>query len=240
MGRPGELEDLPRLRVGAQIGETVLLVAAIIVVSVGMWLILGRYGERIATQMCVNIAAVIALSVFTGNSGIVSFGHAAFMALGAYASGLLTMPALLQRTAVPQLPEFLAGWELSFAVALLVVLVFGLLVAFASGLPISRLTGASATIATLGLLIIIHSVLIGAREITRGSQTFFGVPRVTTFEVALAAAVVFAILARLFRESPWGLKLRAVRDNESAAQALGINARRMRLIGWTVSGGLAA
>ncbi|MEM6762817.1 MAG: branched-chain amino acid ABC transporter ATP-binding protein/permease, partial [Pseudomonadota bacterium] len=234
------LSALPRHRAGVQIGETVLLVALLVAVSVGLWLVLGRTGERIATQMLVNVCAVVALSVFTGNSGIVSFGHAAFMALGAYLAGLLTMPALMQRTAVPQLPAFLAGHELAFPVALAVVLVAGLVITFLVGLPIARLTGASATIATLGLLIIVHSVLVGAREITRGSQTFFGVPRVTSFEVALAAAVVFAILARLFRESRWGLELRAVRDNESAAEAVGIDARRARLVGWTVSGGLAA
>ncbi|MEM8665833.1 MAG: ATP-binding cassette domain-containing protein, partial [Pseudomonadota bacterium] len=203
-------------------------------------MVLGRTGERIATQLCVFVCAVVALSVFTGNSGIVSFGHAAFMAIGAYLSGLLTMPAALQRTAVPMLPDFLAGHELALPLAILVVLVVGLGFAYLTGLPITRLTGASATIATLGLLIIVHSVLIGAREITRGSQTFFGVPREVNFEVALGAALVFTILARLFRESRWGLSLRAVRDNPSAAEAVGIDARRARLIGWTVSGGLAA
>ncbi|WMS42099.1 branched-chain amino acid ABC transporter ATP-binding protein/permease [Acuticoccus sp. MNP-M23] len=239
-GSSVDLTKLSKHRAGAQIGETVLLVALIAAVSLGMWLILGRTGERIATQMCVNIAAVVALSVFTGNSGIVSFGHSAFMAIGAYTAGLLTMPATLQKMAVPLLPAFMAGHELSFALALVGVVIVGLAVAFASGLPIARLNGASATIATLGLLIIVHSVLIGAREITRGSQTFYGVPRVTGFWVALAAAIVFAILARLFRESRWGLELRAVRDNESAAEALGINAQRARLVGWTVSGALAA
>jgi len=235
-----DLTQLSRRRAADQIGETVLLVALIAGISLAMWLVLGRTGERIATQMCVNVAAVVALSVFTGNSGIVSFGHSAFMAIGAYTAGLLTMPAGLQKMAVPMLPAFIAGHEMSFALALVAVVVVGLVVAFASGLPISRLQGASATIATLGLLIIVHSVLIGAREITRGSQTFYGVPRVTTFWVALGAAIAFAILARMFRESRWGLELRAVRDNESAAEALGINAQRARLVGWTVSGALAA
>ncbi|MEM8551626.1 MAG: branched-chain amino acid ABC transporter ATP-binding protein/permease [Pseudomonadota bacterium] len=233
------LAELPQRRRGAQIGETVLIAVLIAAVALGLWLVMGRAGERIATQLCVNVAAVVALSIFTGNSGIVSFGHAAFMALGAYASGLLTMPAMMQRVAVPQLPEFMGGYELNLALALLVVLALGLLAAFIVGLPITRLTGASATIATLGLLIIVHSVLIGAREITRGSQTFYGVPRVTGFWLALGAAIAFAVAARLFRESRWGLQLRAVRDDAAAAEALGIDARRARLIGWTLSGGLA-
>ena len=61
-----------------------------------LMLVLGRTGERIALLMCVNVAAVVALAVFCGNTGIVSFGNGAFMALGAYLSGILTMPAGLR------------------------------------------------------------------------------------------------------------------------------------------------
>ncbi|RAI03379.1 ABC transporter [Acuticoccus sediminis] len=234
------LADLPRRRLAREIGQTVLIVVALTAVAVGLWAVLGRSGERIAIQMCVFVTAVVALGVFTGNSGIVSFGHSAFMALGAYTAGILALPALMQRTALPQLPAALAGWELSPWVALVPAALAGLLAAAASGLAIARLRGASATIATLGLLIIVHSVLIGAREITRGSQTFFGVPRVTTFWVALGAAVAFVVLARLYRESRWGLMLRAVRDDEAAATALGIDARRMRYLAWIGSGAMAA
>ncbi|UOM36445.1 ATP-binding cassette domain-containing protein [Acuticoccus sp. I52.16.1] len=234
------LAELPRLRLAREIGQTALAVVFIAVVALGLWYVLGRTGERIAIQMCVFVTAVVALGVFTGNSGIVSFGHSAFMALGAYTAGILAMPALMQRTALPQLPAFLAGWELSPWVALVPAALVGLLAAGASGLAIARLRGASATIATLGLLIIVHSVLIGAREITRGSQTFFGVPRVTTFWVALAAAIAFIVAARLYRESRWGLMLRAVRDDEAAATALGIDARRMTFIAWAGSGAMAA
>ncbi|MEL6196943.1 MAG: branched-chain amino acid ABC transporter ATP-binding protein/permease [Pseudomonadota bacterium] len=200
---------------------------------------LGRQGERMATQLCVNVAATVALAVYSGNSGIVSFGHAALMGLGAYLSGILTMPAGLQGSALPLLPGFMAGHELPVAAALGIVAVAGAGFAMAVGLAISRLAGASATIATLGLLIIVHSVLIGARELTRGSQTFYGVPRVTDLTVALGAAVLFIGLAFLYRESRYGLSLRAVRDDEAAAQAIGISPRRARLIGWVASGTLA-
>ena len=237
---PTALADLPRLRLAREIGQTVLIVAALTVVALGLWYVLGRTGERIAIQMCVFVSAVVALGVFTGNSGIVSFGHSAFMALGAYTAGILAMPALMQRTALPQLPGFLAGWELSPWLALVPAALMGLVAAGLSGLAIARLRGASATIATLGLLIIVHSVLIGAREITRGSQTFFGVPRVTNIWVALGAAIVFVVVARLYRESRWGLMLRAVRDDEAAATALGIDARRMKYIAWAGSGAMAA
>ncbi|MEM9222599.1 MAG: branched-chain amino acid ABC transporter ATP-binding protein/permease [Pseudomonadota bacterium] len=218
-----------------------LVIACLIVcaVTAALYLGLGRQGERIATQLCVNIAATVALGVFSGNSGIVSFAHAAFMGLGAYLSGILTMAAGLQRSALPMLPDTLAGHELSVWSALVVVALFGGGVAFLIGLPITRLRGASATIATLGILIIVHSVLVGAREITRGSQTFYGVPRTTDIWVALVASLCFIAVAFAFKESRWGLTLRAARDDEPAAIAVGINPRRARLIGWTLSGLLA-
>lgn len=216
-----------------------LIMAVVIVAALGLEVVFGRTGERIATQMCVSIAAIAALAIYSGNSGIVSFGHAAFMAIGAYASGLMTMPGSIQRSLLPDLPTALAGWELSVPFANGLTLLIGLFVAAATGLALLRLKGASATIATLGILIIVHSVLIGARHITKGSQTFYGLPRITTFEVALLLALVMVGLAYLFRESRRGLALRAVRDNETAAETLGVNPRRARAVGWVLSGTLA-
>jgi branched-chain amino acid transport system permease protein len=184
---------------------------------------------------------VLAFQVFSGNSGVVSFGHTAFMGVGAYVSAWLTMPAALQRTATPNLPAWLAGHELAFPVALLVVLAAGLALAVISGLPIAKLGGgASASIATLGFLIIIYSILAAARDFTKGNQAFYGVPRVTDITVGLIVAGLFIIAARLYRESSYGLMMRAARDNETAATSIGIDAPNMRYIAWVISGGMAA
>lgn len=219
--------------------RTVAALAVLLVVVLGLTVIFGRTGERIAVQMCVNVVAVVALAIYCGNTGIVSFGHGAFQALGAYLSGILTMPAGLQRSALPDLPAFLAGHEVTLWVSLPIVALAGLGFAALTGSAIARLVGASATIATLGLLIIAHGVAIAAREITRGSQTFYGVPRVTDLALALGAAVVAILLARWYRESRWGLFARAARDDENAATALGIHARRTRVISWCASGAMA-
>lgn len=219
--------------------RTLVCVALLVAVAVGLTLVFGKSGERIAVQLCVNVAAVVALGIYCGNTGIVSFGHGSFMMIGAYLSGILTMPAALQRTSLPNLPDFLAAHELSLWLALPCVVIAGLVFAAVSGVAIARLTGASAAIATLGLLIIMHSIAIGARDITRGSQTFFGVPRVADLTFVLGVAIVFIILARLYRESSMGLFARAVRDDSDAAGALGINPRSTRFLSWCASGILA-
>lgn len=228
-----------RLR-AANITRTVVCLCLLAVVVAILTLAFGRAGERIAVQLCVNVAAVVALGVFCGNTGIVSFGHGAFMAIGAYLSGLLTMPAGIQRSALPDLPAFLAGHEMSLWMSLPLAAIVGLGFAMLSGTAIARLMGASAAIASLGLLIITHSVGIGAREITRGSQTFFGVPRVVDLTLAFGAAVVFIILARLYRESRLGLFARAARDDADAAAALGINPGRTRFFSWCLSCAMCA
>ncbi len=229
---PTRLKMANRLRSVTTLG--VLLVSVL-----ALTLLFGNTGERIALQMCVNVAAVVALAVYCGNTGNVSFGHGAFMTIGAYLSGILTMPTALQGSALPQLPKFLAGHELTVLVALPFVAAAGLGVAIFTGFAIARLKEASAAIATLGLLIIVHSIAVSAREITRGSQTFYGVPRITDTLFVLSTAVIFILIARAYRESRWGFFARAVRDDEDAATALGIAPFRARFIAWCLSGAMA-
>jgi len=212
-----------------------LLSAGVAALAVGLKLGLGLNGENIATLALLQIAAVLALAIFSGNSGIVSFGHSAFMGIGAYASGLLTMAAAAQKSALPTLPAWLAGHETGLFVALAATAGVGVIAGVISGLPLSRLSTSSAAIGTLAFLIIIHVCLVGARDITRGSQTFYGVPRLTTLWVALAAAVLMIFAARLFRETRLGLALRASRENEVAASAIGIDIRRARFWAWVAS-----
>ena len=226
--------------VGRETGLSALALAAIVaLLTIALAFVFGAQGARIATLFLMSLMGVLALSVFTGNSGIVSFGHTAFMGIGAYVSGILTMPVAVQKGALPALPAFLAGHEMSLALALLFVLLAGIAAGLLTGLPIARLSGSGASIATLALLIIIHVVLVGAREITRGSQTFYGVPSLTTLWVALPLAAVFIVVARVFKDMPAGLRLRAARENEVAAAASGVNLFSARYGGWVLSAALA-
>jgi branched-chain amino acid transport system permease protein len=191
------------------------------------------------TNLLISVVAVVGLGVFVGNSGILSFGHVGFVALGAYASGLLTLPPSIKETALPELPAWLARVSLPFPLALVVALVVVLVVALIFGVAITRPSGYAAAIATLGVLVVVRSMLIGLESFTRGSQTFYGVPPETTFMIALVCALAAIGIARLFRESSHGLQLRAARDDELAARASGVNVARLRLEAWLLSALLA-
>ncbi len=217
-----------------------LLFLPIAAVSLIVWQTLGAAPQGTVTHFLILTVAVLAFSTFTGNSGILSFGHAAFMGLAAHIAGVLTIPVQQKAIFLPDLPPWLAAADPPLAVAGLVAVAIVTALAFLVGIPISRLGGAQAAIATLGLLIVVYGAIVGGRDFTRGSQALIGVPKAVDIPVALAFAGAAILLARLFRDSLPGLELRAAREDEAAAAAIGVDAPGRRLLAWTVSAALAA
>lgn len=202
--------------------------------------LLGGGVERILIVFLINLIAVLGMGIYSGNSGILSFGHLSFMGIAAYLSGILTMPVAMKQMTLSKLPDFLAVAHFDLLAATVITVIVVMAVASVVGVVIARLDGSAATIATLALLIIVHGLIIGARDFTRGSQSFFGVPRDTDLPVAALAAILAIVVARVFRESVWGVKLRASRDDQLAANAMGINVRKQRLLAWVISAGVVA
>ena len=220
-----------------------------IVVSIGGWgillvlIALGAQAAPSAIQLMVTTAfvlltGVLALQIFSGNSGILSFGHVGFVGIAAYTTGILAMPPVIKATSLPALPKVLQDLTLPLPLAMLAGIVVASFVGLLFGLVIVRL-GDAASIATVAVLIIIHSTLIGADSFTRGSQTFYGIPRYTTVFLALGIAILALIAARVFRDSRLGLQLRASRDDELAASSSGVRTHWSRLIAWVLSAAVA-
>ncbi len=192
-----------------------------------------------ATLMLISLIAVAGVQVYSGNSGVISFGHVAFMGLGAYFAAWLTLPSSMKARMLPDLPALLSGAELDMLVAVFPAVAAVACAALAVGLTIARLDGAAGAIATLGLLVIVYSLLIGAQGLTRGSQALFGLPLSVDLWTAFVCAAVAVVLARLYRGSNAGLQLRASREDEPAALACGIDVVRRRLGAWVLSAALA-
>ena len=96
--------------------DCVAMAAAVLLIAFGCWLFGGIASQRIVTHAAVLLTGVAALQIFSGNTGIVSFGHAGFMGVGAYTVGILTMATALQSSALPQLPEFIRAMPCSKSV----------------------------------------------------------------------------------------------------------------------------
>ena len=229
-----------RLVAPGTLAGSAMLFLPVALVSLIAWQALGLAWQGTITHCLIITIAVLALSTFTGNSGLLSFGHAAFMGLAAHVTGVLTIPVAQKGVFLPHLPSWLAGVEMHFLAAGLIAVLLTTLVAFLAGIPITRLGGAAAAISTLGLLIIVYGVIVGARDFTRGSQALIGVPKT----VGVATALVFAggaiLIAKWFRGSRAGLELRAAREDEAAARAVGVDVPARRLVAWTLSAALAA
>ena len=224
------------MRTMAGIGGYVILIVAAALIAPSF----GGGIERTLVVFFISLIAVLGMGIYSGNSGILSFGHLAFMGIAAYLSGILTMPIAMKQMTLSKLPPFLATANMDLLSATLIAIVFVMVVAFVVGLVISKLDGSAATIATLGLLVIAHGIIIGARDFTRGSQSFFGVPRLTDITIAAIWAVFAIVVARAYKDSVFGLKLRASRDDDLAAGAMGVNVRRERLLSWVISAGVVA
>lgn len=211
------------------------MLSALILLIVGAY---GLYGEswhaRILYATFVNLIVVIGLQVFMGNGNYAVFSHAAFMGIAAYAAAICVTPAAMKAVSLPDAPWGLNAFEMSplasAGVALGITGVLGLL----TGVFMSRLTGVGVTIVSIAILVIVHSIFLHRTDIFKGNQALFGIPRVFGLEHVTGLVILAIFVARLFRESAVGLRLRAAADDEIGARAMGVNVYRTRLIAWGV------
>ncbi len=191
--------------------------------------------QRIVTVMFINLLVVLGLQLFIGNSGLLSFAHVGFMGIGAYATALFSMSPAAKAQALPNLYPVLTEVHLPLLLALLLGATAAAVVAAVIGLPLMRLSGAAAVIATFSLLVIIHTVLINWSQVTNGPRTIFGLDRATTLWLAAGMALLGLGMAYWFKETSLGLQLRASRDQEHAAACLGTNVVIVRWVAFVLS-----
>ena len=187
----------------------------------------------------VNATIVIALWVFIGNSGVISFGQISFVAIGAFSAGLMTIETIVKPNVMPDLFPFLQHHSIGNVPSLLLATGLGALFALIFGAPLMRLNGLAASIATFAVLGITNNVLTYWEKIGPGAQTLSLVPETTGVFQALVGALIALAVAFAYKESRSGRLLRAAREDPPAAQSIGVRVLRHRLIAFTISGALA-
>lgn len=191
--------------------------------------------QRVTTDILIAVCIVVGLFVFAGNSGITSFGHAGFAAIGAYVAAWFTMPVAMKMVFLPKLPSFVLDSQLSLVPAACIGMGAAAFIALLVGTAIVRLNGVAASIGTLSFLAIINVVFSNADALTKGTSSLIGIPVATTPTVAFVAALLVTTLAWLFQRSRFALVLRASREDAAAAQACGVNVKLVRLIAFVLS-----
>jgi len=212
----------------------VLLLAAGLAAAVVPWTVRSTYVLSALVFVALNGMAALALSLVMGFAGQVSLGQAAFYAIGAYVSGVLTASY---------------GWNPWVAMA--VAVAAGALTAFLVGLPIFRLSGLLLAMATLGFGIILYYVLVNWASVTGGPSGLTGIPPLAIGGVQLdsdrrmawlawGALLLVLGLAGNLVDSRVGRALRAIHGSEPAAEAAGVDTARYKLGVFAVAGGVTA
>lgn len=217
-------------RILSAAGPLLVVLIAVVGGTVG-----GAAVESIVSFGLINLILVVGLSIFVGNTGIVSFGHAAFVAIGAYVGALTSISVTTKAILLPDLPGPLDEITLPFGVSIILAGMAAALVAFVLGVPLMRLNGLAASIGTLAMLIIVRDVTKNAKSITGGAGTLNGIPIQASLPVIALVAGAAILVALLFGWSRSGRLARAAREDRVAAEALGSNIARERLGAFVVS-----
>ena len=213
--------------------------AVLILATMLLGLAVSNYLQTYFLDTLVKVAIVVALYLFVGNSGVLSFGHISFVALGVWTAGVLAVPEDQKRAIMPGLSHFLVTTNVGNIGSLALAAAVGGFAALAVGLPLMRLSGLAAGIATFGVLEITNNLLTYDQSIGPGLNAFSSVPQTTGFRQAAIGVLICIAVAYLYQRSRFGRMLRATREDPAAAAAAGISIYRQRLFAFTLSGALA-
>lgn len=183
-----------------------------VLVSVG---VLNLFYVQILQQIGINIILSVGLNLIVGFSGQFSLGHAGFMAIGAYAAAIIGSKS---PTYGAFFGAMLVGALLSGAVALLV------------GIPTLRLKGDYLAVATLGVSEIIRIFIINGGSLTNGAAGILGISNFTTWQMVYFFVVITTIATLNFLRSPIGRSTLSVREDEIAAESVGVNTTKIKII----------
>ena len=182
--------------------------------------VINEFVTQIITQIGINLIVAVGLNLVIGFTGQFSFGSAGFMAIGAYASAIVS--ARLAPT-----------WGTIFLSMLIGAIVAGI-VAVIVGYPTLRLKGDYLAIATLGVSEIIRILIMNGGDLTNGAAGLSGIVLFTSWGMTFIFAVLVIVFVLNFIYSPSGRATLSVREDEIASESMGVNVTRVKVIAFTL------
>ena len=177
-------------------------------------------------NLCLIYAIIgLSMNVTNGFAGQFSLGQAGFMAIGAYMVGIFTVPVELRADvfyAIPMNPH-LVNVYMPLWMALILGGVLAAGIAGLIGTPVLRLRGDYLAIATLGFSEIIRIIITNATSITNGALGIKNIPPLNDVRYIFLATAISYVLITLLLNSSYGRAFKAIREDEIAAEAMGIN-----------------
>ncbi len=183
---------------------------------------MSQYYVGIFILICINLLAVLGLSLMTGFTGLFNFGQAGFLAVGAYTATILT-----------------TEYSVPFLLALAAGMVTSVLTSFVIGLPTLRLKGDYFAIASLGFAEVVRLLVENLEKLTGGSRGIPRIPTDTNLPLALGASAIALWLVANYVGSRHGRSCVAVREDELAAESIGVDSFRYKQIVFAINAALA-
>ncbi|MFL5274493.1 MAG: branched-chain amino acid ABC transporter permease [Anaeromyxobacteraceae bacterium] len=225
--------------------RTHLYSAAAAVAAAGFLLVAELFFDsftvRVLNLCAIYVVLALSLNLVNGFTGLFSLGHAGFMAIGAYTCALLTMTPEQKEMNffLEPIVPWLAHVSLPFVPALVVAGLVAALFGFLIGAPVLRLKDDYLAIATLGFAEIIRVVLTNVQSVTNGALGLKGLPKFASTGVVWSCAALATAFMVLLVRSSYGRALKAVRDDEIAAGAMGVDVFRVKVVSFTASSFMA-
>lgn len=186
--------------------------------------IIGSYFQGIIILACINIILATSLNITTGFLGQIALGHAGFLAIGAYSSALISMS--LSSSGIPDILRFL--------IAILAGGILSAICGFFVGIPALRLRGDYLAIVTLGFGEIIRVVILNLK-ITGGGKSLMGIDNLSNIYVVFWITVCVVAILFTFIRSKYGRAIMAIREDDIASEASGINNTYYKVLAFTVA-----
>jgi len=203
-----------------------------------LWLLQGGLAQDwayIAVVLCVNVILAVSLNVVNGFTGQFSIGHAGFMAVGAYTAATITVALReAQLMGFPLAVSDALVFALALGAGMLAAALAGLLV----GIPSLRLRGDYLAIVTLGFGEIIRVIIENTKFLGQATG-ISGLPPYTTLVWAGLGAIATVVMARRLQVSTQGRALLAIREDEVAAEAMGVDTVGYKVRAFVISAAFA-
>jgi len=238
--------------------SNLLTYALVIIVYIIVQIMLGTGSmsnlmKGLLVPLCVYVIAAISLNLVVGISGELSLGHAGFMCVGAYSSSFFSV---LTKDALPELVRF----PLAILIGAAVAAIFGILI----GIPVLKLRGDYLAIVTLAFGEIIKNLMNvmyigkdskglhfsatdttalgleeGGKVIVKGALGITGTPKNSNFTIGIILILIALFIILNLINSRSGRAIMAIRDNRIAAESVGLNITKYKLMAFTISAALA-
>ncbi|MGH4122001.1 MAG: branched-chain amino acid ABC transporter permease [Clostridium sp.] len=217
----------------------ILTIISIIILIIVLFFIdrnLDAYNTRILNLCAIYVILALSMNLVNGFTGLFSLGHAGFMAVGAYVTAILTMSADMkaQNFFLAPIIKPLANLTLPFFPALIIAGLVSAFVGYLIATPVLRLKGDYLAIATLGFAEIIRVVFTNTQTLTNGALGLKGIPDTTNIWWTFGTAAVTVAIITLLINSSYGRALKAIREDEVAAESMGINLFKHKVLAFTI------